>query len=721
MKEEMNESGDVFFSMAWCCGSKVAGWLAAGSCKSQGNCPQIPPFATISEFREAILATCKPRFPNVRLARRRPIGLAVSGGVDSMALAYLFSHYIKTYKSQHIADNPVHDVLAVTVDHRLRPESTAEAAKVAANVRHLGLRALVLRINWSDHLGPDVVPSKQPNIESMARTLRYRALGSLFLKQNVMSLFFGHHRDDQYETILMRLLSGHGYRGLQGIHKANSIPECYDMYGAYKSGLVDDQLRLRPFLKFSPAGREMRALRNRLKLESTLPGFEQFRSYLGINDLSARLPGQLQHDLDVSLPYLPPLSVEDGGITIYRPLLEFDKARLIATCEANRVPWFEDGTNVDATLTTRNALRKICRDYELPRALQKPSILALAERSRQRVHNEENEASRIIRHQRTIVDFDPNVGSLLVDLPLLKIGRAMNGRHNQTARDEARLGRQRLLAATITRKLISFVTPDKHLPPISNLENTVRRLFPFLYTDANTVELGGAGRKAFSIAGVQFEPVPSYKSTRWSISRTPFSSNYLREVTAKPETTIERPRWVSSPTPLPWEAPSDPTWKTWKSALLWDGRFWIRLNSCDRRNGLHVLPLLASHTKAFKAALTPKGRARFEKLLKYHAPGKVRYTLPGIYAVEKSSGPQEGIGQAQRKMMLLALPTLGVQIAGLEKWVRYDARYKNVDTQLLGKGNYSKTSRMHEFTARIGVSRKLRQQRMHRMHGKTPT
>ncbi|KAJ4151190.1 hypothetical protein LMH87_011905 [Akanthomyces muscarius] len=88
---------------------------------------------TVSEFREAILATCKPRFPNVRHARRRPIGLAISGGVDSMALAYLFSHYIKTYKTQHIADNPVHDILTVTVDHRLRPESTAEAAKVATN------------------------------------------------------------------------------------------------------------------------------------------------------------------------------------------------------------------------------------------------------------------------------------------------------------------------------------------------------------------------------------------------------------------------------------------------------------------------------------------------------------------------------------------------------------------------------------------------------------
>ncbi|KAJ3479618.1 hypothetical protein NLG97_g8274 [Lecanicillium saksenae] len=667
---------------------------------------------TIPEFREAILATCKPRFPNVRHARSRPIGLAISGGVDSMALAFLFSHYIKTYKLQHIADNPVRDILSVTVDHRLRPESAAEAAKVATNVRHLGLRAVVLRINWPDLLGYNVDPNTQPNIESLARTYRYRVLGSFFAKQNVMSLFFGHHRDDQYETVLMRLLSGHGYRGLQGIRQANAIPECYDMNRAYKSGLADDQLRPHPYLKFSPPGKETRALRNKLKFESTLPGFEQFRAHLGVNDLSARFPGQLERDFDASLPYLSPLTVEDGGITVYRPLLEFDKARLIATCEANGVPWFEDGTNIDPTLTTRNALRKICKENELPKALQKPSILALAERSRQRVQNEENQASRIIYQQGTIVDFDPNVGSLLVDLPLLHIGRAMNGRINEAARDEAQRGRKRLLAAIITRKLLSFVTPDKHLPPISNLENTIQRLFPFLYTDEPASSIGGGERKGFSIAGVQFDPVPSYNSTRWFLSRAPFSSNYLRIVTTDPGSACERPRWMSSPDPLPWEAPSDPAWKSWKYAILWDGRFWIRLNSCHRQSGLHVLPVMASHTKAFKAALNPKDRVRFEKLLKYHAPGKVRYTIPGIYAVQKQSITQEGTETQPRKMMLLALPTLGVHIAGLEQWVRYDARYKNVDTQLLGKRNQTKAPRMQGFTTRVSVSRRRRQQRM---------
>ncbi|KAJ6780124.1 hypothetical protein PWT90_03837 [Aphanocladium album] len=686
---------------------------------------------SIAEFREAILSTCKPRFPNVRHARSRPIGeanklhlarlcadwfpgLAISGGVDSMALAYLFSHYVKTYKSQHITDNPVRDILSVTIDHRLRPESSTEAAKVATNVRHLGLRAEVLRINWSNVLGSDVDPTTQPNMESLARTHRYRVLGSFFAKQNVVSLFFGHHRDDQYETILMRLLSGHGYRGLQGIRQANAIPECYDINGVYKSGLADDQLRVHPYLKFSPPISQTRALRKTLKHESTMPGFEQFRSHLGVHDLSTRFPGQVERDYDASLPYLSPLTVEDGGITIYRPLLEFDKARLVATCEANGVPWFEDGTNLDPTLTTRNALRKLCRENELPKALQKTSILALAERSRRRVQVEENQAARIIQQEATIVDFDPNVGSLLVDLPLLHIGRSMYARINKAARDKARRGRQRLLAAVITRKLLSFVTPDSHLPSISNLENTVRRLFPSLHADEPAFSIGGGDRKGFSIAGVQFDPVPSYNSTRWFLSRAPLSSNYMRAVATDPSSVFKRPSWVSSPNPLPWEEASDPAWKSWKTAVLWDGRFWIRLNSCHRQSRLHVLPLMAEHTRAFKAALNPKDRARFEKLLKYHARGKVRYTLPGIYALQAPIITPGGTGseEAHRKMMLLALPTLGIHIASLEKWVRYDVRYKHVDTQILGKRKHNKTPRIHRFTTRVSVSRRRRQQRL---------
>lgn len=628
-----------------------------------------------------------------------------------MALAFLFSRHMEMFKGHYVADNPLRDVIAATVDHGLRPESTTEAAKVAANVRGLGIRATVLKLNWGRVFGPGVDPCTQSNVESLARTLRYRKLGRYFALQNATSLFFGHHRDDQYETVLMRILSGHGYRGLQGMRRANSIPECYDIERAYKSGLLEDQMRKHPYLKFSPASKETRALRNRLRHESTLPGFEQLRTYLGVNDLSARFPGHLQCDSDPNLPYLAPLNIEDGGITIYRPLLDFDKDRLIATCEANNVPWFEDSTNSDPTLTTRNAIRKMSREHQLPAALQKPSILALAERSKRRTQEEEAQVSRMLARQASIVDFDPNVGSLLVDLPSLDIGRLMRGRRGQAARDRVRRVRQRLLAAIVARKMIDFVTPDAHLPRISNLENTVRRLYPNLYDGTPHLTPGGTDRKAFSIAGVQFEPVPSYNSTRWLLSRAPFSSNFLRAVMENPGQASPRPRWGTRVEPVPMVIAANPSWKSWTNAILWDGRFWIRLSAHDRRVTLHVLPVMASHTKDFKAALPPKERARFEKLLKFHAPGKIRYTLPGIYTETKRYN-EDGTPQFPEEKRLLALPTLGVHIAGLEQSVHYEVRYKHVDVKLLGKQKSGSLSRMHRLTVRSSQSRKLRRERL---------
>lgn len=636
-----------------------------------------------------------------------------------MALAYLLSEYLKVYKAENIADSPSDALHAITIDHGMRRESSREAAAVATQIRKMDIRALVLSLNWSSVLPNDADPSQQPNVESLARTLRYRTIAGHFARQNVMSLFFGHHKDDQYETILMRLLAGHGYRGLQGIHAANAIPECYDIDRAYKSGLVDDQMKRLPSFQFSPPNKERKALRNTLKHESTLPGFEGDRSHLGLDDLSGQFPTHVRRDFDPNLPYLTPLNIEDGGITIYRPLLEFDKARLIATCEANNVPWFEDSTNTDPSLTTRNALRKMCREHSLPRALQKPAILSLATRSRRRVQEEEATASRLLSRHASIVDFDPNAGSLLVDLPPVDIGRSMPGRHRSTTRIEKHRQKQRVLAAIVSRKMIDFVTPDYHLPPISNLDNTVRRLFPHLYDDQSIPTSSEDGRKAFSIAGVQFEPVPSYKSTRWFLSRAPFHSTYLQTAAATPEKISRRPQWRKLSDALPWKAPCGPDWKTWQSAVLWDGRFWIRLSSRERRIDMQLAPLMPQHTKAFKAALPAQTRARFEKLLKYHAPGKTRYTLPGIYEVEHTSVYYDRTEERPRKMRLLALPTLGIHIADLEKWVQYDARYRNVDMGLLGSSK-GRTAQIHAFATRVSQSRRKRKRRLEMRRGNMP-
>jgi tRNA(Ile)-lysidine synthase len=94
----------------------------------------------------------------------------------------------------------------------------------------------------------------------------------------------------------------------------------------------------------------------------------------------------------------------------------------------------------------------------------------------------------------------------------------------------------------------------------------------------------------------------------------------------------------------------------------------------------HVLPFLPSSAKPFRMALPPKERSNFEKVLKHYAPRKVRYSLPALYSVEESNDGED----STQIMTLLALPTLGIHVPGLERWVKYEARYKNIDNTLLG-------------------------------------
>ncbi|KAM4066900.1 PP-loop family protein [Hirsutella rhossiliensis] len=579
---------------------------------------------SLTEFRDALGALCRFRLSAARHARHaRPRriepALAVSGGVDSMAMAFLFSSLLKSHPGFSIADHPAHGACGIVIDHQLRQASGQEAACVAQELKTMGLQACVKRLDWSHVTKRGLDPTRLSNLEGMARTMRYQALGSACRSLQASSLFFAHHCDDQYETVLMRLLAGHGYRGLQGIQEANAIPECYELHGVYKSGLLDDQMQRSP-LGFQPSNKSLQRL----------------RVFLG-DDCKGR-PGS------PSSPYLAPLNCEDGGIVIYRPLLSFDKDRLIATCEANKVRWFEDHTNLDPTLTTRNAVRHLTRAHRLPMALQKPSILSLCKRAKHRTSLEEAEGHRLLVREAVICHFDPNAGTLTVELPAFLA-------HPSPPR-------RLLILAMAIRKLIDFVTPELHLPPLGSLENVVDRLSPELCTEPNRQP-----PKAFSIAGVKFEPIVGRASTKWLLSRAPYPSSR-----ALPERKL--PGHLRGPAPGK-DGPDEPPtvrhahWRSWEMAQLWDGRFWIRIRACVPAS-FRILPFLPEHAKSFRLALPREERSRLEQVLKRHAPGKVRYSLPALYAVQEAGA---GKGTAHT-LTLLALPSLGIHVPGLERWAQ---------------------------------------------------
>ncbi len=128
-----------------------------------------------------------------------PLGVAVSGGPDSLALLLLAA-----------AAFPGR-VEAATVDHRLRPEGAAEAAFVAEICGQLEVRHATLALSWPQP------PSG--NVQALAREARYVELGAWAAARAIRWVATGHHLDDQAETLLLRLARGSGLSGLSGIRQ----------------------------------------------------------------------------------------------------------------------------------------------------------------------------------------------------------------------------------------------------------------------------------------------------------------------------------------------------------------------------------------------------------------------------------------------------------------------------------------------------------------------
>ncbi|WP_322516316.1 tRNA lysidine(34) synthetase TilS [Rhodopseudomonas palustris] len=126
------------------------------------------------------------------------IVLAVSGGPDSLALMWLAARWRKARKR-----GPA--LFVVTIDHGLRPEAAREARSVKQLARKLDLPHRTLR--WT---------GDKPNtgLPAAARAARYRLLAKVAKAVGAAHIMTAHTRDDQAETVLMRLSRGSGIAGL---------------------------------------------------------------------------------------------------------------------------------------------------------------------------------------------------------------------------------------------------------------------------------------------------------------------------------------------------------------------------------------------------------------------------------------------------------------------------------------------------------------------------
>lgn len=147
------------------------------------------------------------------------IGLAISGGGDSMALLLLLREWTIISGAK---------IIALTVDHKLRQESAQEAQYVKQVCKDLGVEHHIIEWHHSEKI--------RYNLQSEARKFRYDSLTGFCKKHQIMHLAVAHNLEDQAETFLMNLNKGSGLDGLSAMPSAT-----------YRNGIRI----VRPLLEFS--------------------------------------------------------------------------------------------------------------------------------------------------------------------------------------------------------------------------------------------------------------------------------------------------------------------------------------------------------------------------------------------------------------------------------------------------------------------------------------
>jgi tRNA(Ile)-lysidine synthase len=132
---------------------------------------------------------------------KQNIAVAVSGGPDSLSLAFLAKCYALKNKIK---------VKYFIVDHKLRKNSSLEAITVKKILKKIDVNCKIL--DWNGKK-----PSK--NIQSLARDKRYFLLAKECKKNNIKDLLLGHHVDDLSENFLIRIVRGSGLNGLISFNK----------------------------------------------------------------------------------------------------------------------------------------------------------------------------------------------------------------------------------------------------------------------------------------------------------------------------------------------------------------------------------------------------------------------------------------------------------------------------------------------------------------------
>lgn len=460
-------------------------------------------------------------------------------------------------------------------------------------------------------------PLEYKRFETDARTLRYQALGRACLAHGIRSLLVAHHADDQAETIMMRLANNRLRSGLQAMQPVEWIPECFGIHGVSHSTKLE-------------------------QLEQSSP------QSLGI--VSNEMP------------------IETGGVRIVRPLLGFDKSRLIATCKEHGVIWAEDKTNHVQTYTSRNAIRHVLKNHKLPTALSIPSLVDVSVHMQRRINVLKSKAYKLLAA--CPKQLDVQTGSLLIDFPpfheLLDRPVEDSKRQDPTwGLSQSDWSVAKNTAVCLLAQAGQMVSP-KELTSPGELASSIVNIWPAFHREVEAPPNGeySAATNGFCMHGIWWRKWdrPLYEHSRSDVTylsedRLPKSEQrwlLTRQPLMQSRSAVASRRFVYPPSH---DLLSDQLTSSDSNFQLFDGRWWISVTNRSP-NDLILRPFMEqdlSQIGGLQIAKLDWPEQLIAIVLSTLKPADVRFTLPALFQQDS----------ATKKETLIGFPTLDVSIG---KW-----------------------------------------------------
>ena len=136
-----------------------------------------------------------------KLNNRESFLVAVSGGPDSLALAFLSKCYEKKYGAKFNY---------CIIDHNLRKNSSKEAQDVCKILKKISIKCKIIK--W-------IGSKPSSNIQAIARLKRYSLLSEECSRLNLTNILLGHHKNDLNENFFIRMTRGSGLKGLVSLNE----------------------------------------------------------------------------------------------------------------------------------------------------------------------------------------------------------------------------------------------------------------------------------------------------------------------------------------------------------------------------------------------------------------------------------------------------------------------------------------------------------------------